>query len=161
MREFLNKYGYYVIGGALVLALMLYLVTRGPSALNPMGDRSKGFFVDEETNDESVHSIDEIPPLMGKSGRPTVVRAMKFSCDNGRNPKTIYLLKYTPEAQEQLKAMQPDDLNRSNVMTKGELLRLPAPGSPWVSAESDEGAIVRTLPDCPDRRPIVMVSPGR
>jgi hypothetical protein len=158
VRELINKYGAYIAIGVIVVALVVAWFFTGTSA-PPTGDLSQGFFIDEETGEESVHPITAIPPLMGKSGKPTVVRAYKFSCEGGKNPQTIYLQKYIPEAQERLKNMSPDDLDRDRVMSRGELVRLPGKDKPWVRGTSTEAIPIRTLPDCPGGKAIVMVSP--
>jgi len=158
MRQFINKYGAVIVTVIVVLAGLSYWLF-GTTSRNPAGNTGMAFFVDEETGDESIHPIGDLPPLPGKSGKPTVVRAMKYSCDGGKNSKTRYLVKFTPEAQSRLKTMAQDDVNRPDVMARGEMVRSPEKGSSWYPATSTEGAQLRTLPDCPSGQTMVLVTP--
>jgi hypothetical protein len=148
MRNFMDKWGVLLF---IVLLLVggLFLWIHSRPSTRPENNFTKAFFVDEETGVESVNSIDAIPPLPGQGGKPTVVRAMKFSCEGGKNPRTLYLLKYTPEAQAELQSLPPDSPRRSDVITSGELIRSPAADSEWVPATSSQTDALRIFPDCP------------
>src|SRR5690348_9973430 len=50
-------------------------------------------FIDDETGKPSVHSINEVPPLIGDSGKPTVVRAVFTSGRDGSERTLLYLEK--------------------------------------------------------------------
>jgi hypothetical protein len=161
MHEFFRKYGPFVVGGILLFALLYYVFVARKAGESKLGNPNYNFFVDEETGEESVHPNSELPPLIGASGKPTVVVAVKWACQDGSNVKTVYLQRYTPEALEKLRAMGPDDLNRSNVMTEGEQLRDPSPGSSWVSASSDAAAQLRTPQECADKKPMAAYYPDK
>src|SRR5690242_16910827 len=108
MHEFLKKNGPYVIGGILLFALVYYVFVVRPQGKAPLGDPNKNlaFYVDDENiSHEEVHPTSEIPPLMGPNGKPTLVLAVKFGCQDGSNVKIAYLKKFTPEVQEKLKSM--------------------------------------------------------
>ena len=159
MRNILNKFG-IPIAIIIIFAAGIYAWRSTHKGAGNLGNISLGFFVDEVTSEESVHRLSEIPPLPGKDGNPTVVRAMKYSCDAGANPKTIYLLKYTPEALTDLQTLPVDDPRRPTVFFSGQLVRSPEAGAKWVPLQSPEGEEVIALPECPNGKPIVMVSPN-
>ena len=148
MRNFINKFGIHLFIILLLTAgLLIWFYSRPRPKPGP--NVNQAFYVDEETSEESVLSSDEIPPLPGKDGKLTVVRAMKFSCEGGKNPRTLYLLKYTPEAQAKLQSLLADSPRRSDVITAGELIRSPEPHSQWIPSISSQAEAIRTFPDCP------------
>ena len=148
MRNFIDKLGIPIVIILLLIGgVLFWIYSKRPA--RPESNFNKAFFVDEETGVESVNSIDAIPPLPGQGGKPTVVRALKFSCEGGKNPRTLYYLKYTPEAQAELQSLPPDSPLRSDVITSGELIRSPAADSEWVPATSSQADALRIFPDCP------------
>ena len=69
---------------------------RGYHAIN------SSYFVDEETGEESVHPLTDIPPLIGKSGKSTLVREVKYSLDGGKTVKVAYYLKFNDATKKKL-----------------------------------------------------------
>ncbi|MCL2645722.1 MAG: hypothetical protein FWD61_01810 [Phycisphaerales bacterium] len=141
MREWINKYAVYIIVVALAIAVVSYLRSGRQSKSQFLPEYTLAWYVDEETNEESVRPISELPPLPGKSGKLTVVRAIKVTYDDGQTSQTVYLEKFTPEAQERLSKLAVDDIQRDTFF--GKLVRLPEPGSHWVPADSSEGTQIR------------------
>ena len=164
MREFINKYGYILAPIVVVLGIIVYFILRHtPSPGARAGNARYAFFIDEETGAESVLIQPQIPPLMGKSGRPTVARAVKFSCDGGRTAQVLYLFKYTDAAQAELKSL-PDndtaaDFRRADLEAHGTLIRAPAAG-PWVPGDSQEAETL-TTPVCPEGKSALIVYPQK
>jgi len=156
MREWLNKFGVYVVGGALVVAVILYFVM-GSSAKAPSSNDVKAFYLDEETGEESLHPVSQVPPLIGKSGKPTVVQAIKYSCDGGKTKKIAYLRKYTPEAKEALDRAYATQTNPGINARANELVRLPEKGNEWYPVQSNEGATVTTnFPNTEGGTPVIV-----
>jgi hypothetical protein len=157
MRQLLQKYGYAIAAGLIVLAGILIFFRS--SSTSKEGDPSKAFFVDEETNEEMILPTTEIPPLLGKGGKPTVVKAFKYTCGSPSDAKVYYFLKYTEEAQAKLKSMPADDPNRYDVVEKGELVRSAQPGSPWVRARDPRANEVKSIPECTPGVPGTIIHP--
>jgi hypothetical protein len=148
MREIINRHGKWIaVGGAVLAILFLFLFSR-KSIPRPTQNPSYGFFVDETTGEESVLRVEEVPPLPGKDGKLTVVRAFKFTCDNGETVEVHHYLKYPPEIREALAKMSDDDFRKSRLMESAPLVRLATPNSPWVSIESAEGQRIIEGPTC-------------
>ncbi len=147
-REFINKHGKWVAGGLLVLALLLALLLTRSSLRNVRENPSYGFYVDEETGVETVHPATEVPPLDGKAGRPTVVRAFKFTCDNGQTVTVGYYMKYPVAVRDQIKNLDVLDQKRIDLLDVAEFVRLPQANSPWVKAQSDAGQKIKLGPPC-------------
>ncbi len=59
-----------------IVSALFYWAIHDPSARIPDGD-----FLDEQTGESSIRSIDQLPPLMGSQGKPTVVRAYYTGLD--------------------------------------------------------------------------------
>src|SRR5580704_8056215 len=97
MREFINKHG-TVIGAALLVAaaLVIYFFYLRKGS----GPTNLAYYIDEETGEESIHPRTDLPPLIGKSGRPTVVEEFKFTCDGGSTVKVAYYFKFTDSAKK-------------------------------------------------------------
>jgi len=151
MRQFINKYGAYIAAGAVVLtAILIYAL--GPFRGNPSVP-TRAFYIDEATGEESIQPIASIPPLPGKDGKPTLVQVVKVSCDGGKNPRTVYYRKYAPQAKQKIEELRgTNDATKQTEMddwmSRGEMLRDPAPGSPWVYALSDAGEKLREKALC-------------
>jgi hypothetical protein len=106
-------------------------------------------FIDEETGQLSARPITAVPPLLGQSGKPTVVRAIYAGAQNSAGRKLLYLEKYRPDAKTYM-----EEYHRSS--TKGPpnvphpetavLVRLPEPGSPWVPRNSEAGQEITLNP---------------
>jgi hypothetical protein len=99
-------------------------------------------FIDEETGKPSAEPITAVPPLMGASGKPTVVRAIYAGAQNSSGRKLLYLEKYRPDAKAYM-----EEYHRSGAKGPPNVphpetavyVRLPAAGSPWVTRDSAEG----------------------
>ena len=104
------------------------------------------YFIDEETGEESVRPVSDIPPLPGKSGKPTVVREYKYSLDGGSTVKVGYYLKFDDGAKKKLEDLVAQGKNPNEIdTTSGQLVRSPDPGSKWVSIGSGEGQTITHL----------------
>ena len=149
MREFINSHGKIIAMVCVVVAglIAFYLLTR-TSLPKARENPSYGFYVDETTQDVSVHPVTEIPPLQGKNGQPTVYRAFKFTCDNGKNVQVGYYMKYPPDVQATLATMGDDDARRPKLVETAQLVRLPQAGSPWIKAQSEAGEQITQGPPC-------------
>jgi len=137
MRKLINKYAYVIIGAAVVLAVLLLIFRGGNKPAHEMTKYAKAFYVDEETGEEFVRPVDQLPPLMGPSGRPTLVRAYKFSADGGTTAPVVYLEKYPDEVLDELKTST-DDARKSDLLSQGLYIRLPSDGSKWLPKNSPE-----------------------
>jgi hypothetical protein len=99
-------------------------------------------FIDEETGQLSAQPITAVPPLLGRSGKPTVVRAIYAGAQNSAGRKLLYLEKYRSDAKVYM-----EEYHRSS--TKGPpnvphpetavWVRLPEQGSAWVPRDSEAG----------------------
>lgn len=106
-----------------------------------------GWFVDEESNEESVRPLTDIPPVAGKSGKFTVVREFKYSDDSGKTFKVAYWFKYTDAMKKKLEETIAAGKSMADIETNtGELVRLPAAGSKWIPIGSAEGSTISQIP---------------
>jgi hypothetical protein len=149
MRQFISKYGIFLAAGLIVLAGIILFATRkkGPPPIP-----TRAFYVNEVTGEESIQSIDAIPPLNDKDGKPNHVQEIKISCDNGKTAQVAYYRKYHPKAKEIIEQYQTDPNHMDEVdraRSEGELVRLPKSGSPWVKSMSEEGEKVVNSIQCP------------
>lgn len=113
--------------------------------------RNKVYFLDEETQEVIIKTDADIPPLLGRAGKPTVVQAIYQTTTNCRDKTLVYLLKYTDEAKAAIdeKERKLDRFRYSILIDYANqvLVRRPEPGSPWVPYTSAEGmAIMNSLP---------------
>jgi len=158
MRTFINKFAYPIIGAIFVLAILL-LIFRGSGNVVPVAKELKAFYVDDETNEEFVLPANQMPPLTGKDGRPTLVLAHKFT-NGGTTVITTYLEKYSDQAIEDLKSMPNDDPRKPELLDSGRLIRLPGPNQKWVPINSREGQRILNTP-IPGDGPLQPVLPPK
>jgi len=124
----------------LVLAALLfgYSSVSPPEAKWPVAD-----YIDEETGEQSLRRSDEVPPLQGKSGGFTVVRAVYLTPSTQDKRFIGYFEKCTEEAKARAataRSAETGILSPNFTGLKGGILvRRPEKGSPWVNAESPEG----------------------
>ncbi|MCL2639372.1 MAG: hypothetical protein FWD53_00855 [Phycisphaerales bacterium] len=137
MRELIGKYGYYIVGIVFVLAVILAVIQSRNKELPKTAQTVKVFYVDEETGEEDAFPLSELPPLAGKSGNLTMVRAYKFSTDGGASSFIVYLEKYSDVALEELKTTD-DELRKSELLSNGLMIRLPGEGKKWIRKNSPE-----------------------
>jgi len=106
-------------------------------------------FMDEETGAMSPRSWNDVPPLPGKSARPTLVRT-RYGVGADGQRQLLFLEKYTPAAKALVeRVLRGGTLTSAEqaAVQAGYLVRQPAPGSPWVSGTSPEGGkIVQPFP---------------
>ena len=113
--------------------------------------RNKVFFLDVESNEVIIKTDADIPPLLSRSGKPTVVQAIYQTTTTCKDKTLVYLLKYTDEAKAAIDEKE-SKLGRFRYSilieyTNDVLVRRPEPDSPWVSGNSPEGvAIMNSLP---------------
>jgi hypothetical protein len=154
MREFINKHGKIIAGVGIGLAILLGFVLTRRSGPNPRANPSYGFFIDEETGDESVHLLATVvPPLQGKNGKPTVVRVVKFTCDAGKTVQVGYYMKYPPDVHAALTGMAEDDARRADLLEMGQIVRPPQSGSQWIRSQSEAGQKLMQSMVCPSGEP--------
>jgi hypothetical protein len=115
------------------------------------------FYVDEETGEEVARPAEEYPPLIGKSGKPTLVRVVKFTCDDEKTVTTAYYEKYSDEAKRLLE--QKDNPHAPDIAFRGLLVRSPEKGSPWVPQTSGPGAELLSRVKCDDPKKLRIVGP--
>ena len=99
-------------------------------------------FIDEETGKPSVHSISEVPPLIGAGGKPTVVRAIYSGGQNSSGRKLLYLEKYSDEAKAYMEEYHRSGAHGPPAVPhpdKAVWVRLPGSGSSWVPRDSEAG----------------------
>jgi prepilin-type processing-associated H-X9-DG protein len=139
----------------------------------PGSNAKHSYFMDESTGKEIMRSVIDVPPLKNEKGEPTIVEVVKISFENGKNPHVAYYIKYSPDAQKELQALNalpaattPDEfrqraMKRQQVIQKGQWIRGPEKDSPWVLAASPEGqAILSHAADAPgDQIPIRVFPP--
>ena len=142
MRDLLKKHAYLIAALALVITILL-VTFRGGGSATTATNGVKHFYVDDETGEETVLASDQLPPLPGKDGRPTLVKAFKFTADGEKNVVTAYLQKYSDEAIEKLKNMADDDLLKRDLLDNGRMIRLPGTGQKWVPINSPAGEKLR------------------
>lgn len=136
MRDFLNKYGYYVLGVVIIVAgLLVWSNLMGARRPRPASD--KAFYVDEETGEESVRPMTEHPPLPNANGKLTIVEASKFKWGK-EGIKTLYLFKYSDRAKELLENSPEQASAYAMEIDRGKLYRSPEPGSPWYPVDTPE-----------------------
>lgn len=117
-----------------------------------------------DTSDGSVQVLprSKYPPLIGKTGKPTLVWAIYYSCSSCSDKQLAYLEKYTSQAKAAMKQFQQQANNpKSKGMPPnfammqmamaggGMLVRSPQKGSKWYPLESPQGMQVATPPACP------------
>jgi hypothetical protein len=99
-------------------------------------------FIDEETNKPSIHSIDAVPPLIGDSGKPTVVRAIYSGPPGSDGRKILYLEKYSDASKAVMEKYHEEHQHGPPPIpdpATAVWVRLPLPGSPWVTRDSTQG----------------------
>jgi len=166
MRELIKKYGLVLAIALILLAGVLLIKSFRKSTVDHVsGDPTLAFYIDEANGEETVRSVNENPPLAGKDGKPTVVRAIKYTCDDGTPPKVLYYFKYTDEVAKELNTLSPTDaaavIRRTQIMPKGEMVRSPATGSQWLLTSTPEGDALRAYPQCPNGKTAKLVFPQK
>ncbi len=125
------------------------------------GVASTEYFWDTSNHTLHVRSAAHYPPLIGSTGKPTMVLAYYYTCTNCGDKKIVYLMKYSPQAKAALEKMKqggpPGQQGGMGPMAymaimqqpDSMLVRSPAKGSPWVPENSQAGIQVTTPPACP------------
>jgi hypothetical protein len=159
MRAALNRFGIPI---AILAVLIVAWQFRSYFQRPPVNIETQfAFYLDEDSGEESIQSVRELPPMGGAKGRPSVIRVIKITCDGGATSRPLYMLKYSDEALAELQYMKRDDPHRDELMKKGEMVRIPDPWTTWVPANSDEAAVIFARPNCPDGKPARLVEPKR
>lgn len=150
-----------VVVAVLPLALAVYVATarHAPPEAPPW---PMAYYIDEETGEVSTRPASDVPPLPGKSGRPTIVRAIYLTASTVDQKFLAYYEKYTDAAKARQSQAGTTDGKISVVPFDRNvfLIRRPEAGSPWVNAGSPEGmklvdAIYNPRPGAPALRPCV------
>jgi hypothetical protein len=165
LRQWIERHRVWVrvVAAAVVVAAIVWALW--PKTLPRRVVFAQDYFIDEETGKEYVRNMSEIPPLLGDSGRPTVVRAHFFSCDGGKTRKIAYLESYTEEGKVAYKALlairdrpPPEDL-LAKVLHE-TLVRRPGKGEPWVRGDLPAALEIANSFHCPEgAHPIPMLPP--
>ena len=137
MREFLNKYGKYVAVAALVLAGVVFFFSTRGGVKTP----NSTYFVDEDTGVESTRSVNDVPPLIGAKGNPSIVKVYKYRVEGSADVKIGYYVKFTPDMKVKVEdsLAHPDKYPELNT-APGMLVRKADAGPKgWVAATSGEG----------------------
>jgi hypothetical protein len=123
-----------------IVGSLIYFTLRNPRVRTPDGD-----FIDETTGQTYVMPISAIPPLPGKDGNLTVVRAY-YSGPSGDQPRTLlYLQKYSPEAKATLEQFEKGNQLGEPQFTDPHTsvwVCKPEPGSQWVLLDTPEGRAI-------------------
>ena len=146
-RSFLRAQGWWVAGALIVGAGWAtysgFASLRGPQ---PVAFDVKLYFLDEDTGQVIVGTERDVPPLVGKNGKASVVQAIYMTADDERGKTLVYLQKYTDKAKavldEQTRSKGRMDPWAAIAQTAELLVRKPEPGAPWVKATSPEGQVV-------------------
>jgi hypothetical protein len=134
-----------------VIIVGLYLVLRSAGVIHPTLLPSKAYFVDlEDPNTPILLPPNELPPLIGKSGKPTVVGVLYYTCTDCKDKKPAYFMKYTEEAKAAVESMKksegsgtpPMGMPVAMVLEQGAYLCTPEglASDHWVQMRSSEGA---------------------
>ena len=165
IREMLNK-------NALVVAVVVgvLLIIMGWGLLKNTGiipetyKVPKTYFIDEETQEVTVRDATDVPPLMGKSGKATVVEVIYATCTTCAEKQPVYYRKFTDDAKtamEKARSTPPPSAGGQGApppppmmmwMDQAQLVRAPVAGSKWVPVTSPQGfAIMQTASSkCPN-----------
>ncbi len=155
IRQAINKNA--TVAGIIAAVVIIVLVA---NIIRQMGPRTYGtgeaYYYNTATGAISIHSAAKYPPLIDpKTGKPTLVLAMFYTCSSCKNKKLIYLQKYTRQAQAMIKNRGVTALQKLGVA--GMLVRSPAKGSQWYPLNSPQGQRIATPPNCAKLKPC---SPG-
>ena len=138
----------------------------------PASKGRQSYFMDESTGEGTIRSASDVPPLKNDKGEATLVEVVAISFDNGKTSHPAYYIKYTPDAQKELQALnelppattadefRQRDQRKEQLIQKGQWIRSPEKDSPWVLAASPEGmAILNHVTDAPPGRVPMRVFP--
>jgi len=129
-----------VLASALVVLTLGFIIYQQlPTGLP---DWPPAYFIDEETGVVTIQNADLIPPLPGKDGNLTVVKAIYLTSGTDDKKFLAYYEKYTEETREKVakaKSSARGPLGILPGVREGMLVRSPSAGSPWVLASSPEG----------------------
>jgi len=114
------------------------------------------YYIDEETGEESIQPMDAVPPLLNKNGKPTLVRVVKFTCDNNKTVTTAYYEKYTDRAKQEIEQKGP---SAQEANLRGLLVRAPEKGSPWVPQLSPQGNEITQRAHCDNPKDLIFAGP--
>ncbi len=123
-----------------IAAGAFYWALRDPTAGTPDGD-----FFDEATGEFLVRSIADLPPLVGRQGAPTVVRAYFSGAIDGERRKLLYLQEYSAEAKADLEQHLKEHRTGRPSFRDWQTavwVRRPEAGSPWISLATPEGRAI-------------------
>lgn len=116
---------------------------------------TKGYFIDEETGEVKVLEKSQHAPLLGASGKPTVVRVYYFTCTSCKERKPIYYEKFTDEAKA---IIDRPDRNQwtpqdETIVRMGTMIRSPEPNSPWYNVMTKEANDIKARIECTTGNP--------
>ena len=140
-----------VAGVIIAVCLVSMLWTTGVVSSQP---ETRLYYVNEVTQAESIRNALDVPPMPDDSGKPNLVQASFFTCSTPDQKWAGYYNKIDDAAVEAVrKALAGLDLSQTafmpSIYKKNLLIRLPAPGSPWVQADSPQGQAILKQLRCP------------
>lgn len=148
----------YAVSAALIvitLGSLFFAWQRSTSNAQPPHPARKVFLYNEATGEVLVRDCREIPPITTPDGA-SLVAAVFYTFDNGQTQRLAYLQKYSDEARIALTRILDNPANASDpdlhqTLKEGTFIRLPEPGSPWVTLDSPQASLIsqRTLRQCP------------
>lgn len=169
IRNALNKNS--IVTSIVLIVVIITLLIYGAYYMGYLGSggghtqaSSKVFYFDEENGNIEIRSATELPPLAGRSGNPTLVRAHFFTTSTDSAKKLMYVERYTPEGKAALEATgtgQPLSNAGMEALRSGPQVRAPEPNSPWYFQNTPEGqAIINSFATLdPDASKIRVVVP--
>ncbi len=166
-----------IIAVVVVILTIAYLVHE--YVYHPLPNASTALSYYYDTSDQKLLALpaNQYPPLIGKTGKPTVFLAICYTCSTSAHKKIAYLEKYSEEFKSAMEKMlkiqasfnngtsgvSPDNqavqqqmqqlqmqLRTATQMGGAMLVRSVKPGSHWYPTQSPEGQRICTLPPCPN-----------
>jgi hypothetical protein len=157
IRQAINKNAAVagIIAAVVIIVMIAYLIRQmGPPAFKPGGAYYFNTAPGRHYGDISIHSAAKYPPLIDpKTGKPTLVLAMFYTCGSCKNKKLVYLQKYTRQAKALIKEKGSRALLKMGIA--GLVVRKPAKGSRWYPLNSPQGQRITTPPKCAKLKPCV------
>jgi len=143
IRTWVNTHGTIVAASFIALAALVVVSSHFLGKPSHPAPPTHCFFVDEVTGEAVVEPIDAIPPLPGKDGSPTLVRAVYYTLGRDDEKQLAYMEKHSEEGRAAAVARASDP----NIMGPPPqlLVRGPEAGSKWVLRDSEEGMKVMNV----------------
>lgn len=124
-----------------IVSLIFFLLYNMRVIGNSVRVPTKSFYVEEEDMSVTERPIADIPPLMGKSGKLTLVRGVFYTYTTDKDKKLAYMEKYTEKAKAAMEKMQKSkEMNGEEVMIAEEGLWVRSKDDPkWYKSQTEQG----------------------